>query len=106
MTEQGRILKMGSRSCGFVSPPEIVLDLRTPSWRLHFPHYISLRWWNKKLVYCSNVSSEIQKKITKFTFKSKCKKTNSKLVNDLAYTSWASQFKYMYCHIGPPSFSS
>lgn len=102
MTEQGRKLKMRSRSCGFVSPPVKTIDFRTPEWRIQFPHYISRRWWNKKLIYCNNVSSEIQKKITNFTFKSNHKRANSKIVNDLAFCSWASQFKYMNCHIGPP----
>ena len=30
------------------------------------------------------------------------KKPTQSLLMILAFCSWASQFKYMYCHIGPP----
>lgn len=72
-------------------------------WRKeNFLCYISFKWWTKKYCCGSTVGAIATAKLSKFRFKSRCKKTNSKIVNDLASVSWASQFKIQYCHTAPP----
>lgn len=50
---------------------------------------------------CSKVGA-YHRRITKFYFKSGCKKTNSSIQNRLASASWAAQFKYLYSRLAPP----
>ena len=50
---------------------------------------------------CSKVGA-YHRRITKFYFKSRSKKNNSKVQNRLADASWAAQFKYLYSRLAPP----
>ena len=101
MTEQGRKLSITGRSCGCMSPPLTCGCLTTPTWRKLFPHYFSHRWWNRKRIYGTSISSDAQKRYLRY-FLYLRKTLNTQLINNLTGSSWAEQFSYQYCHIGPP----
>lgn len=81
---------------------DIQLNIEEFTFRKYFPHYISMRWWNKKNMTKTTVSGYIHRRLTRFIFQSVSGKKNTRLINQIAGATWASQFKYMYSPIAPP----
>ena len=82
---------------------DIQTSIEELTFRKYFPHYISMRWWNKKNMTKTTVSGYVHRRLTRFIFQSVSGKKNTRLINQIAGATWASQFKYMYSPIAPPT---
>lgn len=69
----------------------------------HSNYYGTKEHYSFTGAYLSKKIGKHHRALTRFIFQSKCKKTNSNIVNQIAGATWANQFKYLYSPLAPPT---